>query len=71
MDEKNKWTKALKAESHAHAKLGEVGVIVLIYTIMHEFHLVRNRPWWNLTSIYHNWEASDSQTGWWLKQHSF
>lgn len=38
---------AFKVGSHAHAKLGEVAVIVLIYTIKHEFHLVRNRPQWN------------------------
>lgn len=34
---------AFKVGSHAHTKLGEVAVIVLIYTIKHEFHLVRNR----------------------------
>lgn len=38
---------AFKADSHAHAKLGEVAVIVLRYTIMLEFHLVKNRPHWN------------------------
>lgn len=38
---------AFKVGSHAHAKLGEVAVIVLIYTIKHEFNLVRNRPQWN------------------------
>lgn len=32
-----------------NAKLGEVAVIVLIYTIMHEFHLVRNGPQWNFS----------------------
>lgn len=35
---------AFKTGSHARAKLGEVGVIVLIYTIMHGFCWVRNRP---------------------------
>lgn len=45
MDERINGKKELfKAGSHAHAKLGEVGAIVLIYAIMHEFHLVRNRP---------------------------
>lgn len=55
---------AFKAGSNARAKLGEVGVVVLIYTIMHEFHLARNRPRWNWAPIYQNWDVANSQTGW-------
>lgn len=45
---------AFKTGSHARANLGEVEVIVLIYTIMHASSCGRKRPeleTWNHTSL--------------------
>lgn len=59
---------AFKTGSHACAKLGEVEVIVLIYTIMHVFCSVRNRPVLESQPHISHWRAFNSLAAWWMKQ---
>lgn len=59
---------AFKTGSHACAKLGEGEVIVLIYTIMHVFCSVRNRPVLESQPHISHWRAFNSLAAWWMKQ---
>lgn len=61
---------AFKTGSHAHAKLGEAEVIVLIYTIVHAFCWVRNRPVLESQPHISQWRAFNSLAGWRMKQQS-
>lgn len=62
---------AFKTGSHVRAKLGEGEIIVLIYTIVHAFCWVRNRPLLDSQPHISHWlRGSNSLAGGRMKQQS-